>query len=226
MKRPQVLFFDSNESMLDLAGMKPQVTEAFDGREDLMAVWFATMLHHSLVDTLTVNFHDFGAIGAACMQMVAKGQDVELDKAKADKAMKAMKTLPAHPDVPDSLKKMKEAGFRLCALTNSAAAVMESQLAYAGIDQYFDGKLSIEGISAYKPDPRTYHWAADTVGAPIGDCMLIAAHGWDVAGATLAGMRAAFLERPGKMLYPLGPDIELAGSDMVAIADQLVAMSK
>ena len=226
MKRPQVLFFDSNESMLDLAGMKPQVTEAFDGREDLMAVWFATMLHHSLVDTLTANFHDFGAIGGACMQMVAKGQGIKLDPAKAEKAMAAMKTLPAHPDVPEGLQKMKDAGFRLYALTNSATAVMESQLAHAGIDQYFDGKLSIEGLSAYKPDPRTYQWAANTVGAAIDDCMLIAAHGWDVAGATLAGMRAAFLERPGKMLYPLGPDIELAGRDMIAIADQLVAMPK
>jgi 2-haloacid dehalogenase len=56
--------------------------------------------------------------------------------------------------------------------------------------------------------------------------MIIAAHGWDVAGATIAGMRAAFLERPGKTLYPLGPDIEIRGRDMVAVADQLVTMSK
>lgn len=45
-----------------------------------------------------------------------------------------------------------------------------------------------------------------------------------VAGATITGMRAAFLERSGKALYPPGPDIEIKGKDMVAIADQLVAM--
>ena len=56
--------------------------------------------------------------------------------------------------------------------------------------------------------------------------MLIAAHGWDVTGATIAGMRAAFLERPGKAQYPLGPDIELIGQDMLAVADKLVAMPK
>ena len=71
MQRPEVLFFDSNESMLDLSGMKPQVTEAFGGREDLMTLWFSTMLMYSLVDTVTSNYHDFGTIGAACMQMVA-----------------------------------------------------------------------------------------------------------------------------------------------------------
>ena len=73
-KRPKVLFFDSNESMLDLSGMKPQVTEAFGGREDLMTIWFSTMLLYSLVDTVVSNYHDFGTIGAACMQMVGIGK--------------------------------------------------------------------------------------------------------------------------------------------------------
>jgi 2-haloacid dehalogenase len=77
-----------------------------------------------------------------------------------------------------------------------------------------------------KPHPRTYHWAANEVGTPIGNGTLIATHGWDVAGATIAGMRAAFLERPGKTLYPLGPDIEISGCDMVAVGERLVAMPK
>jgi hypothetical protein len=34
------------------------------------------------------------------------------------------------------------------------------------------------------------------------------------------------LERPGKALYPLGPDVELKGKGMDDIADQLVAMLK
>jgi 2-haloacid dehalogenase len=226
MRRPEVLFFDSNESMLDLSGMKPQVTKAFDGREDLVSLWFSTMLQHSLVDTVTSNYHEFGAIGAACMQMVAEGHGIKLDKTKARKAMDAMKTISAHPDVPPGLKKMKEAGFRMYTLTNSAALVIESQVKHAGIEQYFDGRLTIERLNVYKPHPRTYHWAAHEVGVPIGNCMLISTHGWDVAGATIAGMRAAFLERQGKTLYPLGPDIEISGRDMVAVADQLVMMPK
>jgi 2-haloacid dehalogenase len=224
--RPEVLFFDSNESMLDLGGMKPQVTEAFEGREDLMSLWFSTMLLYSLVDTVTSNYHDFGTIGAACMQMVAEGHGIRLDKTKAGKAMSAMKSIPAHPDVPPGLKKMKEAGFRMYTLTNSAAPVIESQLKNAGIEQYFDGRLTTEGLNVYKPHPRTYHWAAHEVGVPIGKCMIIAAHGWDVTGATIAGMRATFLERPGKTLYPLGPDIEISARDMVTVADELLKMSK
>ena len=224
MKRPEVLFFDSNESMLDLNGMRSQVTDAFGGDDSLMANWFSTMLLYSLVDTVVSNYHDFGSIGAACMQMVAAEHGVKLDEQKATIAMAAMKTIPAHPDVPPGLKKMKDAGLRMYTLTNSAAAVIGSQVKHAGIEKYFDGRLTTEGLNIYKPHPRTYHWAANEVGTPIENCMLVAAHGWDVAGATISGMRAAFLQRPGKALYPLGPDIEVRGKDMVAVADQILAM--
>jgi 2-haloacid dehalogenase len=86
--------------------------------------------------------------------------------------------------------------------------------------------LSVQELNVYKPHPRTYHWAVHQVGVPIGDCMLIAAHGWDVAGAVLAGMRAAFIERPGKSLYPLGPEVDFSASDMVDVADRLIVMKK
>ena len=73
MRRPEVLFFDSNETMLDMSAMKPQVVEALGGREELMSLWFSTMLYHSLVDTVTCSYHDLCSIGAAGMQMVAAG---------------------------------------------------------------------------------------------------------------------------------------------------------
>jgi 2-haloacid dehalogenase len=224
MRRPDVLFFDSNETMLDMSAMKPQVVEVLGGREELMSLWFSTMLYHSLVDTVTCSFHDFGSIGAACLQMIAAGHGIKLDKTKAKSTMAAMKTLPAHADVPIGLKKMQEAGIRMYPLTNSSMHVMESQIDHAGIGQYFEGKLSIEELNVYKPHPRTYHWAASKVGVPIGNCMLVAAHGWDVSGATIAGMRAAFVERAPNTLYPLGPPIELSGRNLIDIADQLVAM--
>jgi 2-haloacid dehalogenase len=226
LHRPEVLLFDSNETLLDLNAMKPAVTEAFGGRDDLMSLWFTTMLQYSLVDTVTCDYHDFGAIGVACMQMVARGYGINLTKKKAQDAVAAIRSLPAYPDVPPALKRMKEAGFRMYTLTNSPKSVMEAQMRNAGLAKYFDGLLTIEGLNVYKPHARTYHWAAHQANAPIEHCMLIAAHGWDVAGARLAGMRSMFIERPGKMLYPLGPAVEFSASDMEAAADHLVAMSK
>jgi 2-haloacid dehalogenase len=224
-RRPKVLFFDSNETMLDLKGMGPAVTKAFGGRDDLMSLWFTTMLQYSLVDTVTSNYHDFGTIGMACMLMVAQGHGIELSKKKAQDAIMALRSIPAHRDVPPGLKIMRESGFRMYTLTNSPPDVVKAQLKNAGIRKYFDGALTIDGLNVYKPHTRTYHWAAHQAKVPIQDCMMIAAHGWDVAGARLAGMRAAFIERPGKAIYPLGPDVEMSEPDMKKIAERLVAMS-
>jgi 2-haloacid dehalogenase len=55
----------------------------------------------------------------------------------------------------------------------------------------------------------------------ISDIMMIAAHGWDMAGASNAGMRTAFIERPGKVLYPLAPAPELTVPNLLKLAEQL-----
>ena len=50
---------------------------------------------------------------------------------------------------------MKGAGFRMYTLTNSPGPVMESQVNNAGIAQYFDDLLTVDGLNVYKPHPRT-----------------------------------------------------------------------
>lgn len=52
--------------------------------------------------------------------------------------------------------------------------------------------------------------------------MLIAAHGWDVAGALWAGWRAAFISRPGQQIFPLAPKTEILESDLQKTADILI----
>jgi 2-haloacid dehalogenase len=53
--------------------------------------------------------------------------------------------------------------------------------------------------------------------------MLIAAHGWDIAGAKRAGIQAAFISRPGKSLYPLAIEPEIIGSNLKEITESLLS---
>jgi len=64
---------------------------------------------------------------------------------------------------------------------------------------------------------------AERTGVPIGEVRLVAAHGWDIAGALAAGCRAAFVARPGAVLYPHGPQPDVVGADLAAVADVLLA---
>lgn len=65
--------------------------------------------------------------------------------------------------------------------------------------------------------------AAKLLGSELGDCMLVAAHGWDVAGAKWAGMQTAFIAREGQQKFPLAPAPELEVADLLALANKLDA---
>ena len=116
-KRPKLLVFDVNETLLDLNAMKERVAEALDGRGDLLPLWFTTMLQYSLVAAVGDNYGDFGAIGSAAMMMVARNHGIELSREAAREAMTPIRSLPPHPEVAAALGQLKQAGFRTCTLT-------------------------------------------------------------------------------------------------------------
>ena len=216
LRAPKVIFFDVNETLLDLTAMRSSVGEALGGRDDLLPLWFSTMLHHSLVDSTTGRFHTFGEIGVASLLMVAEIEGIELTKAQAKTAIVTpLRSLPPHPDVRDGLQALKNKGYKLVSLTNSSNQGVYTQFKNADLLSYFDERLSVEDINLYKPDTRTYEWAIEKMGIAAEDAMLVAAHGWDIAGAKQAGWQAAFIARPGKVLYPLAiaPDTVVRGLD-------------
>ena len=59
---------------------------------------------------------------------------------------------------------------------------------------------------------------SDALEVPIGRLRLVAAHAWDIVGALRVGCSAAFVARPGKVLYPLGPQPDIVGSDFRSVA--------
>lgn len=99
------LIFDVNETLLDLAPLKSSVGKALGGREELVPLWFSTILHYSLVETQTGSYHSLGEIGTATLMMVAKAQGIELKHQDAKAAVVTpILSLPPHDDVAAVLK--------------------------------------------------------------------------------------------------------------------------
>jgi len=221
--KPKVLFFDVNETLLDLTVMKKQVGDALGGNQELLSLWFTTMLQYSLVVSASGQYKPFGHIGAAALQMVAANNNIVIPEEEARNiVVKSMQNLPPHPEVKDALNTLKTEGYTLVALTNSNDESLKIKIEKAGLTQYFDDLLSIESVGKFKPFTDVYNWASNKMNTKPEDCMLIAAHGWDVAGALWAGWRAAFVGRPGQQTFPLAPNTEINESDLQKVADILV----
>ncbi len=224
MARPKIILFDVNETLLDLTPVKESVGKALGDRPELAPLWFTTLLQYSLVTTVADHYLGFARVGAACLRMVAKNHGVELSEENAREALAPMRSLPPHPDVIPALGRLQDANFRLVTLTNSSKAAVADQMRHAGLTTFFEALLSVEDVGKYKPHADVYHWAAGRAGADVSECLLVAAHGWDVAGAAWAGMRTAFVARPGQQVFPLGPVTEITVPSLAELAGELKRM--
>jgi 2-haloacid dehalogenase len=214
--RPAACVFDVNETLLDLAALDP-VFERIFGDAAQRPVWFAQMLQLALTATITGEYRPFGAHAIAALEMLGARRGVEIGDAERAAVRDGMTSLPAHPDVRPALERLRDDGFRLATLTNSTLEVAEAQLSFAGIRELFEASLSADSVQRLKPAPEPYRHAADALGVPIGEMLLVAAHAWDVAGAMAAGARGAFVARPGMVQDPGGRQPDLVVGDLTEL---------
>ena len=217
-----VIIFDVNETLMDMTPLKKKINVLLDSGKGFR-IWFGMLLHYSLVDNSTNNYHDFSELANATLDMAAVALNVTIKNKDKNEALQTIKQLSAYNDVLKGLQLLKDNGFRLATLTNSAPATLSAQLQSGKITRFFDATLSIDAIKKYKPALETYKWAAKQLSVNISEAILVAAHGWDVAGALQAGMQAAFIKRKGQSLYPLSLKPGFIAKDIVDVANQIIA---
>jgi 2-haloacid dehalogenase len=218
----RIIVFDVNETLLDVAALELHFARAFGDRL-VLREWFSTVLLYSEVVSLAGPYSDFGAIGGAALDMTAASRGMSLSADDRNRILTGMRSLPAHPDVRPGLQRLKGAGFRMVTLTNSAPAAVQQQLSNAGLTDLFERVFSVDSVRRFKPAPDPYRFVAKALGVETSALRMVAAHAWDVIGAMQVGCAAAFVARPGKVLYPLAPAPDIVGPDLRAIAEQITA---
>ena len=214
-----ILAFDVNETLLDLRALDAPFAAAF-GDAGLRPQWFALMLQVAFAGGLTGTYVDFTTAQRSALAMLAKRRQVTLSPMQADAIVNGMRTLSPHADVRAAMTRLR-ARHRLVALTNSPLEVAEAQMRNSGLRDLLGSVYSADEVRALKPAAAPYRMVAEREGVAIGDVRLVAAHGWDIAGALAAGARAAFVGRPGAVLYPHGPQPDVIAPDLAGIADEL-----
>lgn len=217
---PDVLLFDLNETLLDLGALDPLFARMF-GDAAVRKTWFAQVLQLFMTATIIDHYRSFDLLVEDALTMVASIRAYSLTAADRDAIRTALGHLPPHPDVLPGLTAMRDAGFRLVALTNSTANAATTLIDRAGLRPLFEHVLSADAVKRYKPARAVYEYAAQTVGVPIAHTRLVAAHGWDIAGAMQAGCKAAFVARPGATLSPAAARPDLIVADLRELATRL-----
>jgi len=224
MEKVKTLIFDVNETLLDLSPLKASINQALEN-EQAANIWFAELLQYSLVDSITDTYHDFSDIAAAVLKMNAKKYHKDFSEEEIRDILKPISQLNAYPEVVEGLERLKKKGFQLIAFSNGKPAVLNEQLEFAGLTKYFDKILSVEAVKKYKPHPETYSYALKEANSEAENTMMVAAHGWDITGAMRAGLKTAFIQRPGKFIFPLAGKPTLETTDIMTLAEELINQS-
>jgi 2-haloacid dehalogenase len=130
-----------------------------------------------------------------------------------DELVKTWHTLPVWDDVRDGLSRLRE-NYTLAALSNGGFAQTKNLIKNA--DLPFDCVLSAQMSRHYKPDPEVYLNAAEMLDLRPQQLMMVAAHGWDIAGARAVGFRSAYVRRPLESgPHKQGEDAQTVTCDLV-----------
>lgn len=224
MSRRCLVCFDVNETLLDLRGLD-DVFRSLGGAE-ARRDWFAQLLLMSQTVTLADRYQDFSSLARLALRSVADRRRRLLDREFEAHLFARLLELPPHDDAVAALRLLREAGYKLAALTNSAPAVAQAQLAYAGLAPSFDAMLSVDAVRRYKPAPEPYRMAAGYFDMGPANMWMIAAHDWDILGAMAAGCGGVYIDRDASMFPMAWPQPELQFSSLLDAARKLTEKSE
>lgn len=129
--------------------------------------------------------------------------------------------LDGWPDASEGVKRLKSVGYCV-SLSNGNIGLMSRLARYA--DLPWDAIMGAEVAKDYKPKPGVYLSAAKSFGLNPEQCVMVAAHNYDLAAARELGMQAAFIPRPTE--YGPGQTTDLtADQDWEYTADSLTDLA-
>lgn len=222
-KKLSILVFDVNETLLDINHLAPLFARLFSD-EYLLREWFAQLVLYSQAMTLSGLYTPFGELGVEALQMTADIHQVTLTADDINEFKERMGNMPAHADAVPALTKLRDAGFKLVTLTNSASSASPTPLEKAGLSEFFEHHFSVQSVGKFKPAPDTYQLVAKKLSVETSDLCLVACHLWDTIGAQAAGCQGAFVTRPHNALLRASnvPQPNYMASDLVTFAEQMI----
>lgn len=217
----KAIFFDMNETLLNLSVLKEEFDKYFDDKFALK-YWFTKLLHSSTIMGVMNEYKNFGELADVALENIFFENNITLNQETKTKILGAFRKLPAFNDVRPALTLLKENNIRVIAVSNSSLAMIKEQLTSAGIIDLFDAYYSVDAVKKYKPFKEIYLYAAKKEILPVEDIVMVATHDWDLFGAKKAGLTTAFIQRKSEIYNPCYFDADYKGSDLKELMVQII----
>lgn len=129
-----------------------------------------------------------------------------------------------HPGVEVGLVRFAALGLRLACVTNKPQRAAEAILEQFDLARHFACVLGGDALPQRKPAPEPFWHAADILGVPRGDCLVLGDSANDAEGARAAGVGVVLVDYGYTEGRPIGEiDCDAVVSSFTELADMLQA---
>lgn len=220
--RPFVVF-DVLGTLVDQAGSMRRSVAAITGWNETVADHLVTKWLDDVAarerriiagDAEFVPSHDLDA--AALAQLNADGA---LPTDLTAPLAAASRKLEPWPDTVEGLARLAE-DMVIGGLSNASHQVLSDLIEHSGTRWHLT--LSAEDANTYKPAPAIYQLALAAASAGAEPPYLVAAHAWDLRAAAAAGLRTAYVPRPGGDAPSADDDFDIYAENLADLHTQLL----
>ncbi len=200
------LAFDVYGTLINTSGVFDSLKQMIgDKAKPFMDTWRNKQLEYSFRRGLMKKYTDFSVCTKDSLEFCCQMFKADLTKSQKDALMNEYSVLPTFPDVETGLKNLKESGHKLFAFSNGSKKAVSKLLSNAKIIDNFDGIVSVEGVTIFKPSPLVYEHFNIETNSTKSDSWLISSNPFDVLGAISYGMRSVWVQRsPDSIFDPWG----------------------
>lgn len=198
----QTLAFDVYGTLINTQGIAATLEEWIGERAPVLArAWREKQLEYTFRRGLMGVYADFDTCTEQALRYCCAALGVTLSAEQEAELLERYRHLPAFADAGPALDELRATGHRLFAFSNGTADTVSGLLRHAGLEDRFEGLVSVDEIGCFKPDPRVYRHFLQRANALPTDAWLISGNPFDVIGAQAVGMRTVWLDRTGQGLF-------------------------
>lgn len=222
---PEALCFDVYGSTHDQHSTPVRRIREVTGVADPVAErvsrhWALEQLRYSFEVTMMDRYETWWSLADRALDYALEYHGLALEPDEREAVLEAYQHLEPHEDWAP-FERLGEA-FDLYVLSDGNPEMLATLAANTGFDEHLDGVVSADEVGVYKPRPEVYERMAAYVDGGVDECVMVATHHFDVAGAMNAGMSAAFVNRFGEPTTRLGVEPDVAVGSYAELADELV----
>ena len=221
---PEAIAFDVYGTLVDPLEMQERLRPiAGEGlAEPVAKLWREKQLEYAFRRSLMRRYENFDVCTRQALDYAAQALGVELSHADRERLLQEYVSLSPFPDVVPGLEAMREAGHALVAFSNGVEATLRELLESAGVLPLFDGIVSVDDVSSFKPDPEVYRHLCRKLERAPSEVRLVSSNPFDVIGAENAGLKTVWVRRnPDVPFDPWGVDPDLIVPDLQTFASKL-----